>query len=79
VPTAPLAPSANLPLKVDTSAKPETISGLETYPLDDERMAGIGKRMGSCRATSSHSHPKTLRSAVRRLFADGGCESFQPK
>jgi hypothetical protein len=50
VPTAPLAPSASLPLKVDASAKPETISGLETYSLYDERTAGIGKRMGQLSA-----------------------------
>jgi hypothetical protein len=37
VPTAPLAPSAILHFKVDAPAKPETVSGLETYPMDDDR------------------------------------------
>jgi hypothetical protein len=50
VPTAPLAPSASLPIKVDAFAKPETISGLETYSLYYERTAGIGKRMGQLSA-----------------------------
>jgi hypothetical protein len=55
VPIAPLAPSASLPLKVGARAKPETISGLETHPMDDDRMAGIGKQNGSCRPNIDHS------------------------